>query len=432
MNIVLLSGGSGKRLWPLSNDTQSKQFLKLLKDDDGKSESMVQRVNRQITKSYPEANIFVSCNKSHEDMIRRQLGNAEIISEPSRRDTFPAIVLSAAYLKYVIGLDDDNSFIVCPIDVFAEQKYFELLKEVQNLTNSYKIGLLGIAPTYPSAKYGYILQKDGEVSGFTEKPTEAEAENLIAGGALWNCGVFALKIGYTLEKARKYLDFDSFDTFYEGYNNLPKISFDYEIIEKEKSVGAVIYDGIWKDLGTWNTLTEEIDNSIGKNIIISESCKNTHVLNMLDLPVIVQDLQDTVVVASHDGILVTSKHGSSFIKPLAEQVNLRPMYEQRHWGNYRVLDYKMYDGVSSLVKRLVIEKGCAISYQYHSKRSEIWNIIRGKGVLTIDGEDTVVKQGSVVTIPKGAKHSLYAVSELEFIEVQLGDDELQEEDIVRI
>ena len=435
MNIVLLSGGSGKRLWPLSNDMLSKQFLKLLKNERGEYESMVQRVSRQLISAHPNANIFVSSNATQAGIIKRQLGDVEMILEPSRRDTFPAIALAAAYLCYEKQLGEDEIFVVCPIDVFADIKYFELLAEVEKLavTDKNEIGLMGAIPAYPSEKYGYIIQKDERVTGFVEKPPADEAERLIKGGALWNCGVFALKIGYVLHHVRKHVEFDSFSSLYAQYDKLPRISFDYEVVEKESDIGAVVYDGIWKDLGTWNTLTEEMGgDSVGKDVLISESCKNTHILNMLNLPVIAQDLNDTVIVASHDGILISSKKGSSYLKPLAEQVTLRPMYEQKHWGDYRVLDYKQANGVSSIVKRMKIETGEAISYQYHSKRSEVWVIVSGKGILTIDGVDTVVTAGSVVQIPQGSKHSLLAAAELEFIEVQLGSGDLDEEDIIRV
>ena len=182
MNVVLLSGGSGKRLWPLSNDTLSKQFLKLLKNEHREYESMVQRVIRQLTSVYPEISVFVSSNAAQSDILRRQLGDVDAILEPERRNTFPAISLAAAYLRYSKQLDENEVFVVCPIDVFAEVKYFELLAEVEDLVCSGRneIGLMGALPTYPTEKYGYILQKDASVSGFVEKPSATEAEDLIS------------------------------------------------------------------------------------------------------------------------------------------------------------------------------------------------------------------------------------------------------------
>ena len=238
MNVILLSGGSGKRLWPLSNDVLSKQFLKLLRDDKGNYESMVQRVMRQLTYSIPETNIFVSCHQTQVDMVQRQLDRIEVIPEPSRRDTFPAIVLAAAHLKYNKQMKDSDTFVALPIDVFAEESYFKLLKDVNESASGYNIGLLGAIPSYPSEKYGYINHLNGNVTGFVEKPNAEYAEKLIELNALWNCGVVALKIGYILDFARKYVEFDNFESLYEQYEDLPKISFDYEVLEKESSISS--------------------------------------------------------------------------------------------------------------------------------------------------------------------------------------------------
>lgn len=427
MNIVILSGGSGKRLWPLSNDIMSKQFLKLLKNPTGDFESMAQRVMRQINAAHPDANVFVSCNAAHVDILHSQITSAKSIVEPSRRDTFPAISLAAAYLRYNENLDESDVFVVCPIDVFAESRYFDLLADVKKLTERHEIGLLGVTPTYPSEKYGYILQKDGIVTGFVEKPSAGKAEQLISGGALWNCGVFALKIGYVLERAKKYADFDCFESLYEQYSKLPQISFDYEVVEKERSIGSVMYGGVWKDLGTWNTLTEEMESSsIGSNVLISENCRNTHVLNMLNIPIIAQEINDAVIIASHDGILVSSKHGSSFLKPLAEQINLRPMYEQRRWGNYRILDYKQIGETPSIIKRTRINAGQSVIFETQTEKNEkeILVIIRGKGILTENNFDSVISPGSVIQINHGEKKSLLAATDIELIEIQWGDGEL--------
>ena len=423
MNIVLLSGGSGKRLWPLSNDMQSKQFLKLLKNNHEEYESMVQRVVRQLKTAHADASIFVSCNAAQDEMLRKQLGMIETICEPARRDTFPAIVLAAAYLRHRKQMSNEDVFIVCPIDPCAECKYFELFTEMENLVKSkgFNIGLMGAIPTYPSEKYGYIIQRDSRVTGFVEKPNKSQAEVLIANGALWNCGAFALKIGYVLHLAEKLVEFDSFEALYDQYDKLPSTSFDYQVVEKEQSIGAVVYDGKWKDLGTWNTLTEEMEsNLVGKNVLISGGSVNTHVLNMLSIPVIVQDISDAVVVASYDGILVSSKYGSSFIKPLAEQIEWRPMYEQRSWGNYRVLEYKNDDKVSSLVKKVKIDAGKTNGENYCSDCWLIWIILSGKGLLTTMGGNSVVSEGDVINLLPGSEYSLSASESIELIEIAKG------------
>jgi mannose-1-phosphate guanylyltransferase len=343
--------------------------------------------------------------------------------------------LVAAYLRYVKGLSDNDSFLVLPIDVFAENHYFELLTDVADLVNTrgYSIGLLGAEPTYPSEKYGYILSGDGKVSEFVEKPDTLTAEALIKNSALWNCGVFALKIGYILDLAHKQVDFDSFESLFDMYNDLPKISFDYEVAEKEPSIGVVKYSGTWKDLGTWNTLTDEMDGRVlGNDVVLAEDKDSTHVLNMLDIPVVSLGIKNAVIVASRDGILVSDKDASAHLKPHAEQIALRPMYEQRRWGNYRVLEYRTNAENTSLVKRIHIEAGKSVSYKYHSRRQEVWVIISGKGILTIDGVDSVVSPGSVVHIPLEVKHKLLAATEIDLIEVQFGPGDMTEEDNVRV
>ena len=318
MNVVLLSGGSGKRLWPMSNDVLSKQFIKLLKDDNGNMESMVQRVMKQLTKVVPTTNVYVSCNHEQVEILQQQLGKVETIPEPSRRNTFAAIALAAAYLYYNKSAGHNEVFVALPIDVYAEEAFFQLLLKVEELAANFNIGLLGAIPTYPSQKYGYIVHESGVVKSFAEKPALQLAEELLNKGALWNCGVAATKVGYVLEHARKYVQFDSFDSLYLQYESLPSISFDYEVIEKEKSIGVVVYDGAWKDLGTWNTFSDVMaENSLG-NVVMSKNCQNTHTINMLDIPVVVQDISNAVVVASKDGILVTSKEGSAHLRELLD------------------------------------------------------------------------------------------------------------------
>lgn len=435
MNIILLSGGSGKRLWPLSNETRSKQFLKLLKDENGKSESMVQRVYRQIRDASIESNIVIATGKSQVDSIRSQLGNdVDVVLEPERRDTFPAIVLSCAYIAYKKGLKKDKTIIVLPVDPYADINYFKSLIKMEQMVNNgiANIVLMGIKPTYPSAKYGYIIPtKAGTIDRFQEKPSEEYAEKLIQEGAMWNGGVFAFKLGYLINNTRSYVDFSSFEEVEKKYSDLPKISFDYEFVEKEKSIALVEYQGVWKDLGTWNTLTEVMDcNTLG-NVILANNCKNTHVINELDIPVTVLGVNNAVIAASPDGILISDKHESSYLKPYVEKIQQRPMYEERQWGEYKVLDYVAYgDGTSSLTKSLFIKAGKSISYQSHAIRDEIWTIVDGTGDLLIDGHVRNVRRGDVAYITKGQKHAIRATSDLRMIEVQIGV-ELVESDIER-
>lgn len=443
MNIILLSGGSGKRLWPLSNETRSKQFLKLIRNDDQVSESMVQRVYRQIREAGIDAKIVVATGKSQIDSIQSQLGQmVDIVQEPERRDTFPAIALAGSYLALEKKMSLDEVVVVLPVDPFAELHYFQTLQKMEAVVSAdlAHLALMGIHPTYPSAKYGYIIP-DGisyhdeieyhRVDRFQEKPTEELAEQLIVEGALWNGGVFAFKLGYLMNIVSQNLMFDNYDDVYQQYEKLTKTSFDYAVVEKEPSIAMVEYDGIWKDLGTWNTLTEVMDDlTIGK-VIMADTCENTHVINELDIPIAVMGTTDLIIAASPDGILVSNKQQSSYLKPLVDKIQQRPMFEERRWGEYKVLDYNVYSDQSlSLTKHMFIKSGKDISYQSHKIRDEIWTIVDGTGYLLIDGHIRNVRRGDVAYITKGMKHAIKAMTDLHFIEVQIGS-ELSETDIER-
>ncbi|MBQ2115762.1 MAG: mannose-1-phosphate guanylyltransferase, partial [Lachnospiraceae bacterium] len=322
MNIVLLSGGSGKRLWPLSNDIRSKQFIKIFQIGEGKYESMVQRVYRQIKNVDSDAVVTIATSKSQVSAIHNQLGDDVGISvEPCRRDTFPAIALSAAYLHDVKKVGEEESVIVCPVDPYVNDDYFEALNILgkRAAVSDANLVLMGIEPTYPSEKYGYIIpeSKDefSKVSMFKEKPTQEVAKQYISDGALWNGGVFAFRLGYVLKRAHELIDFTDYYDLFDKYETLTKISFDYAVVEHEELIEVMRFNGMWKDLGTWNTLTEAMESQNVGEAIFNDKCENVHVLNELNVPVLCMGLKDVVVSASPEGILVSDKEQSSYIKP---------------------------------------------------------------------------------------------------------------------
>ena len=433
MNIILLSGGSGKRLWPLSNDVRSKQFLKIFTKDDGSRESMAQRMYRMIKEIDSDATVTIATSENQIPQIRAQLGETVGISvEPTRRDTFPAIALAAAYLKKN-GVGDEEPVVVCPVDPYVNADYFECLKELSDEAGKANLTLMGIEPTYPSTKYGYIIptSKDhiSPVSEFKEKPDEETAKKYIADGALWNGGVFAFKLSYLLGIALSLFGTDSYDELFNQYESLHKISFDYAVVEKEKSINVIRFNGEWKDLGTWNTLSEAMVDPVSGNATVDD-CENTHVVNELGIPLIALGIKDAVIAATPDGILVSDKEASPKLKDFV--ASARPMYERRGWGEYKVLDYKLHeDGQNSLVKELIISAGQHISYQRHRHRTEIWTFTEGTGELILDGEVKQVERGDVAVIKPGMKHAIKGLTELHIIEVQVGD-ELTEEDIERL
>ncbi|MEK4009158.1 sugar phosphate nucleotidyltransferase [Paenibacillus sp. FSL H3-0333] len=443
MKLVLLSGGSGKRLWPLSNDSRSKQFLKVLASPAGEPESMVQRVWRQLEENGMAGSSYLATGRSQVEMIQSQLGSeVPIIVEPERRDTFPAIALTAAYLYSIAGVSPSETVAILPVDPYVESSFFETVLQLENtmLVSGANLALMGVVPEHASEKYGYIIPTGADagangylqVSHFQEKPDRVQAEELIGKGALWNCGVFAFRLGYLLDiLQRKGLPLN-YEELQKQYKLLSSISFDYEVVEKEENIVVQPYAGFWKDLGTWNTLTEEMtSNHVGKGFITADS-EGTCLINELDIPITVIGAKDLIIAASPDGILVTHKAESPRIKEVLKTFEQRPMYEERRWGHYKVIDYVKYDeGNEVLTKRIFIGEGKNISYQLHHKRSEIWTFVSGEASIVINEKMHTVKAGDVVRIPEGTKHAILALTDVEFIEVQTGS-ELVEEDNIRI
>lgn len=425
MNIILLSGGSGKRLWPLSNDIRSKQFIKIFKQEDGTYESMVQRVYRQIKNVDADATVTIATSKTQVSSIHNQLGEDVGISvEPCRRDTFPAIALASAYLVDVMHIDPSEPVVVCPVDPYVENTYFEALKELSHQAGKGEANLvlMGIEPTYPSEKYGYIIPTSTDhvasVQTFKEKPTTDIAEQYIAQGALWNGGVFAYKLGYVMNKAHELMEFSDYADLFSKYDTLTKISFDYAIVEHEPQIQVVRFAGTWKDLGTWNTLTEAMeDNVIGKGEM-NDTCTGVSIVNELDVPVLAMGLHDVVISASPEGILVSDKEQSSYIKPFVDKFEQQIMFAEKSWGSFRVLDVE----TASMTIKVTLNAGHCMNYHSHKNRDEVWVVISGEGKTVVDGMEQNVKSGDVITMSAGCRHTVFANTELKLIEVQLGDD----------
>ena len=436
MNIVLLSGGSGKRLWPLSNDIRSKQFIKIFRKPEhdvlmgteysGDYESMVQRVYRQIKTADPDATVTIATSKSQVSAIHNQLGpDVGISIEPCRRDTFPAIALAVAYLHDVKGVPEDESVVICPVDPYVHETYFRCVQGMYEASerSDKDLILMGIQPTYPSEKYGYIrpaMNADGTWGfEFTEKPTSEKAQEYINDGALWNGGVFAFKLRYVLNKSRELLGSSDYNYLFNNYADLKKISFDYAVVEQEKSIEVLRYSGTWKDLGTWNTLTEAMEENTVGDARLNDTCENVHVINELGIPVIGMGLKDLVISASPEGILVSDKEQSSYIKPFVDAIDQQIMFAEKSWGSYRVLDVEE----ESMTVKVTLNPGHKMNYHSHEKRDEVWTVIAGTGRTIVDGMEQQVKTGDVITMTAGCKHTVIAGDEgLQLIEVQLGKE----------
>lgn len=425
MNIILLSGGSGKRLWPLSNDIRSKQFIKIFKQSNGTYESMLQRMYHNIKEIDKKGSITIATSKSQVSAIFNQLGeNVGISVEPCRRDTFPAIALASEYLKDVRGIGLDEVVIVCPVDPYVKREYFEALQNlaIQAEKNEANLVLMGVEPTYPSEKYGYIIPKSNTATAmvltFKEKPTVDLAKQYIEEGALWNGGVFAFKLSYLIDKAHELIDYIDYEDMLKRYESLPKISFDYAVVEKEEKIQVQRFQGEWKDLGTWNTLTEAMEDAVFGNGILNDKCKNVHIVNEMDVPILAMGLHDVVISASPEGILVSDKEQSSYIKPIVDGFEQQIMFAEKSWGSFRVIDVEK----ESLTIKVTLNPKHSMNYHSHKNRDEAWIVIQGSGKAILDGEEKEIQVGDVLTMHAGCRHTVMATTELKLIEVQLGKD----------
>lgn len=440
MYYVLLSGGSGKRLWPLSSDTRPKQYLKLVNKENNSMDScsMLQRVWEQLEEAGMAKNTVITAGENQMELIHSQIKPKGIVVEPEARDTFPAVMLSCAFLHSNMGASREDYVAFLPVDPYTEQKYFENIKQLEAIVKKTQanVGLLGVVPTYPATKYGYILPEEEEenyiwVKGFEEKPTEERAEGLIGQEALWNCGVFCVKIGDMLQKVSRYGVSENYDEMFREYHKLPKISFDYEVLQKTDKLVAVKFEGFWKDLGTWDAMAEQMNTDTKGNVILDENCMDTQVINELEIPVTVMGAKNMVVVASKEGILVADKNEAARVKEVTNAIAYTSKYEERRWGTLETLHESQNDGVSTLTRKIKIYSGMNSSYHFHQNRDEIWTILGGKGELILEGNKMLLEPGKAICIRKNQRHAIKAYSDFEYIEMHVGKSN-GNEDINRI
>ncbi|WP_029192317.1 sugar phosphate nucleotidyltransferase [Paenibacillus harenae] len=446
MKIVLLSGGSGKRLWPLSNCYRAKQYLSVLEGPHGEMESMLQRVWRQLEESDLRQHTWISTCRQQAELAQRQAGsNAPIIMEPEQRDTFPAVALAAAYLYSIAGVSLSETVIIMPVDAYAESEFYSCIRSLPKLLRESKSDLLmvGTRPEYPSDQYGYILPEpernvddagmnERKVKDFKEKPYTSEAKRLVDEGALWNTGVYAFQLDYMISILMERGLSIHYEELYKQFGKLSKSGFEAEVTEAARSRSVVRYEGAWKDLGSWKSLSEEISierKGLGE---VAADCVQSQLFNELDIPITVIGLNHVIVAASPDGILVTSKDAESIVNAKLHAMNERPKYKERRWGHSRVMETSVLSsGLRMVTKRLFISAGQNISYQMHFKRKEAWTLLSGEGEALVNETCRRVTAGESIEIPERARHSLRAVTDIELIEVQIGE-EVEEDDIIRL
>ncbi|MFC4102568.1 sugar phosphate nucleotidyltransferase [Paenibacillus xanthanilyticus] len=456
---MLLSGGSGKRLWPLSNEIRSKLFLKLLPGEDGQAESMMQRVCRQLAAAGLLERAVIVTHRSQTEITRGHAGaDIPIIEEPLKRGTYAAIALACSYLSAKMNAAPDETILVLPVDLFVEPSFFRVLSQLPEALRQADadIGLIGTPPSHPSSQYGYMVPKRRSASGrrgrtvpassgagstdalswigierFTEKPEPPAAAKLMKQGALWNCGVFAFRLEHMLERMRGEGLPTAPGEWADKYAGLPEASFDEKVVERSARRIALVYEGPWQDLGSWETFARQMEaRRIGPGHV-GENSPNTHLVNELDRPIYVVGVPDAIVAASPDGILVASKSDANLVKSLLGEEARMPMYEEKRWGVCRTLDYVETAQGGVLTRRVELHPGGRTSYHSHAGKEEVWTVLSGQGRYILEDRIHAVGPGDVMRFPPGARHGVQADTALLCVQVEIGQVR-DDTDIVRL
>jgi len=467
MYAVILAGGSGTRLWPLSREKFPKQYLPMPMTgkpggtyESEQGISLFRATFERVTRVVSPEKILVVTHRDQAAEVRRQLDLAgltevRIIKEPAAKNTAPAIGLAACLLEKEAG--PDTVMAVLPADhlIPDQEEFAGLLQEGGAAAKDYGLVTFGIRPAYPETGYGYICcgEKLGHrarcVESFVEKPDLDTAKRYLAeGGYLWNSGMFVFKVGPLLKEYENFLpqmkaalekiDYNSFKNVEEIYAGLEKISIDYGIMERSQEVTVIPTSIDWSDLGSWEAYYQAAPRDEQGNYlsgrVVDVGSENSLVIADSRL-VGTAGLKDLVVVETADALLVCSRSGSQDVKKIVDQLTAENATEtrehltdQRPWGSYTSLERTgCYQ-----VKRINVNPGSRLSLQSHRHRSENWIVVSGEALVTVDNEQFTVYPGERAYIPAGARHRIENRGEepLVFIEVQSGDY-LGEDDIIR-
>ncbi|OQP86945.1 mannose-1-phosphate guanylyltransferase/mannose-6-phosphate isomerase [Rhizobium rhizosphaerae] len=461
---VIMAGGKGTRLWPLSRAGAPKQFLQFLGEH-----SLFQKTLQRVGNSDLYAPALIVTNTEFRFLVAEQAQTVDaplsaILLEPVARNTAPALAVAALAIARDFGTDALMQVLASDHEIDAGAVYFDCIRLARDTAQAGKLVTFGIQPTEPATGYGYIETGDAlpggacTVARFVEKPNRARAEELLASGRyLWNSGMFMLPVGLFLEEiqrfepavhaaaeaalasARRDLDFDRLDE--ASFARAPDISVDYAVFERTAHAAVVPSAFAWSDLGSWDSVwatgdKDENGNVLGQKATVSAT-RNSLVLSR-DIHLAVHGMEDIAVIASEDAVyvgrLADSQQVGQIVKTLAASPATRPLTEAHPTS------YKPWGSVASVlsgdrfeVKRLVVQPGRKISLQKHHHRSEHWIVVRGTAEVTIGEETRLLHENESIYVPLGVLHRLENPGKipLELIEVQTGSY-LKDDDTIRL
>lgn len=455
MKSLILAGGSGTRLWPASRSDYPKQFLKI----DG-VDSLLQKTLKRNLKYVDAHEIFILTNSAYYHDVKRQAAEVDhkieknILLEPAKRNTGPAIALALKYAVDRLGAAPEEVVFVCPSDhvITPEEDFIAYLKKCEHLAKNGDIVTLGIFPSRPETGYGYIKrlkekcpQGSHRVEKFIEKPNLTSAqEYLHSGDYLWNSGMFAFSIQTLLNEIQKNAT-DIFECLRGGYedvlanfSNMPDISIDYAVMEKADSVVVLPLHLTWSDVGSWDNVYDMLEKDDSQNAkvgqVVDIETKNCLILGGKRLITTI-GLEDMLIIETDDVVLVSKRKESQKVKQLVEKLKLHGRKEiaehvttYRPWGSYTILE----NGADYKIKKIIVLPLQVLSLQMHYHRSEHWIVVQGTAKVTIGDKQTLVHENESIYVPKTAKHRIENPGKipLEIIEVQVGEY-LGEDDIVR-
>ncbi|MBC2397009.1 mannose-1-phosphate guanylyltransferase/mannose-6-phosphate isomerase [Clostridium tetanomorphum] len=451
MKVIILAGGSGTRLWPLSRERYPKQFIKL----QSNNLSLFQDTFKRSLLLADLDDIYVVTNEKYKFLVMgavEELGynynESNILIEPEAKNTLPAIYAGV----HELVKNGNDLVIVFPSDhiILKDQEFVNIIKLSKALTKD-SIITFGIKPDGFNTGYGYIAPGKQKLNGyqvreFKEKPEYEAAITYVDEGYYWNAGIFMFNTEIFISEVKQYAEniynaFKTSNSIKEAFSKIDEnISIDYGIMEKSKNVVVAPVDIGWNDLGSFDAFYDVFDKDENNNIVNSENIvinsKNNYIYSEKGKLVSTVGVDDLIIVDNRDALLVCKKDQSQKVKEIVETLKLRNdgrreyhVQDYRPWGNYKVLEEEEN---SFKIKRIKVSQDKKLSYQMHYHRSEHWIVVKGMAKITIDDVEKLVPAGESIFIKPGQKHRLENLGKipLEIIEVQMGDY-LEEDDIVR-